>query len=61
MELSWNLCPYCGTPSPGKRRENLTLDDIIEETPLYEEIPPEDSEGLDEFLEGDSLNTNDVP
>jgi len=61
MELSWNLCPYCGTPSPGKRRENLTLDDIIEETPLYEEIPPEESEELDEFLDGGPLNTNDTP
>jgi len=61
MELSWNLCPFCGTPSPGKRRENLTLDDIIEETPLYEEIAPEESEGLVEFLEDDQLNKNDAP
>ena len=30
MDLPWNLCPFCGTPTPGKRRENLTLDDALE-------------------------------
>jgi len=29
MELPWNLCPYCGTPAPGMRRENLTLDEAL--------------------------------
>jgi len=28
MELPWNLCPYCGTPAPGMRREGATLDEI---------------------------------
>jgi RNA polymerase subunit RPABC4/transcription elongation factor Spt4 len=29
MELPWNLCPYCGTPAPGMRREGQTLDDAL--------------------------------
>lgn len=29
MELPWNLCPYCSTPTPGMRRENLSLDDAL--------------------------------
>ncbi|MCI0519069.1 MAG: zinc ribbon domain-containing protein [Chloroflexi bacterium] len=29
MELPWNLCPYCGAPAPGMRREGLTLDDAL--------------------------------
>ena len=29
MELPWNLCPYCGTPAPGVRRENMTLDEAL--------------------------------
>ena len=30
MELPWNLCPYCSTPTPGMRRENLSLDDAMQ-------------------------------
>jgi hypothetical protein len=30
MELPWNLCPFCGAPTPGKRREKLTLGDAME-------------------------------
>jgi len=29
MELPWNLCPYCGSPAPGMRREGLTLDEAL--------------------------------
>jgi hypothetical protein len=29
MELPWNICPYCGTPAPGMRREHLTLDEAL--------------------------------
>ena len=45
MELPWNICPYCGTPAPGMRREHLTLDEAlrplgveteVEEIPVYE-------------------------
>jgi hypothetical protein len=40
MELPWNLCPFCGTPAPGMRRENLTLDEAMRPVPADEtEIP----------------------
>lgn len=29
IELAWNLCPYCGTPAPGMRRENLNIEDAL--------------------------------
>lgn len=34
MELAWNLCPYCGTPAPGMRRENLTIDEALRNVPV---------------------------
>jgi hypothetical protein len=33
MDLTWNLCPYCGTPAPGMRRENMTLDEALQPVP----------------------------
>lgn len=33
MELPWNICPFCGTPAPGMRRENLTLDEALRPFP----------------------------
>jgi RNA polymerase subunit RPABC4/transcription elongation factor Spt4 len=44
MELPWNLCPYCGTPAPGMRRENLTLDDALRPVPVESETPGETAE-----------------
>jgi len=42
MELPWNLCPFCGTPAPGMRRENLTLDEALRQIgPELEEAPVE--------------------
>lgn len=38
MELPWNLCPYCGTPAPGMRRDGLSLDDALRNAPVEEEI-----------------------
>jgi RNA polymerase subunit RPABC4/transcription elongation factor Spt4 len=29
MELPWNVCPYCGTPVPGMRQENISMDDAL--------------------------------
>jgi len=29
MELPWHICPYCGTPAPGIRRENLTMEEAL--------------------------------
>jgi predicted amidophosphoribosyltransferase len=37
MELAWNLCPYCGTPAPGMRREGMTMDDALRPIPVEEE------------------------
>jgi RNA polymerase subunit RPABC4/transcription elongation factor Spt4 len=34
MDLPWNLCPYCGAPAPGMRRENLSLDDVLQPVPV---------------------------
>ena len=42
MELPWNLCPYCGTPAPGMRRENLTLDEALRQ--IYSEPVEEQPE-----------------
>jgi RNA polymerase subunit RPABC4/transcription elongation factor Spt4 len=33
MDMPWNLCPYCGTPEPGMRREGLTLDEATRPLP----------------------------
>jgi RNA polymerase subunit RPABC4/transcription elongation factor Spt4 len=33
MELHWNLCAYCGTPAPGMRRENLSMDEALRPVP----------------------------
>jgi len=33
MDLAWNLCPYCGTPAPGMRRENVTMDEALRTLP----------------------------
>ena len=48
MDLPWNLCPYCATPVPGMRRENLTLDEALRPIPaeeteeeVEEELQPE--------------------
>jgi hypothetical protein len=37
MELPWNICPFCGTPAPGMRREHLTLDEALRPLPEEEE------------------------
>ena len=30
MDLPWNLCPFCSTPTPGMRREEISLDDALQ-------------------------------
>jgi RNA polymerase subunit RPABC4/transcription elongation factor Spt4 len=44
MELPWNLCPYCGRATPGMRRENLTMEDALQATPV-------DDEGVEEVMQ----------
>ena len=32
MELPWNLCPYCGTPAPGMRRDTaVNVEEALKE------------------------------
>jgi RNA polymerase subunit RPABC4/transcription elongation factor Spt4 len=33
MELHWNICPHCATPSPGMRKEGITMDEALRPTP----------------------------
>lgn len=39
MDLPWNLCPFCGTPAPGMRRENLTVEEAMAGLPVEVEDP----------------------
>jgi len=41
MDLPWNLCPYCGTPAPGMRREGMTLEEALRPAPI--EVESEES------------------
>ena len=50
MELAWNLCPHCATPTPGMRRENLSLDEALQTLPLIDE---EDTQLLDDEFDLD--------
>ena len=43
MELPWNLCPHCGTPTPGMRREDLTLDEAL--SPLTSALHEDEPDG----------------
>ena len=36
MELPWNICPYCGTPVPGMRQENISMDDALRSLEIEE-------------------------
>ncbi len=38
MELPWNICPYCGVPAPGMRKEGGTMDDVVRGLQAEEEI-----------------------
>ena len=38
MELPWNLCPFCGTPTPGVRQEaSISMDDALRELGIEED------------------------
>ena len=37
MELPWDLCPFCGTPAPGKRRENLSINEALKSISVEDE------------------------
>jgi RNA polymerase subunit RPABC4/transcription elongation factor Spt4 len=62
MELPWNLCPYCATPTPGMRRENLSLDDALQSLTPAPLEDFEDGLGIGEPFEEDSDNLElDLP
>ncbi len=38
MELPWNLCPYCGTPAPGMRRDtSVSMEEALKELGISDE------------------------
>jgi RNA polymerase subunit RPABC4/transcription elongation factor Spt4 len=41
MDLPWNLCPFCGTPAPGMRRDNTTMDDALRTLPVENNLSDE--------------------
>ena len=54
MDLPWNLCPYCSTPTPGMRRENLSMDEALQSlTPAPLDDFDDDLE-ITEFIEEDA-------
>jgi RNA polymerase subunit RPABC4/transcription elongation factor Spt4 len=48
IELPWNLCPYCGTPAPGMRREGTTMDEALRPMPAPDEEEQEEAETAQE-------------
>jgi hypothetical protein len=56
MELPWNLCPHCATPTPGMRREDLSLDEALQSLvpPILEEEDVEEVQDFTIIREDDS-------
>jgi RNA polymerase subunit RPABC4/transcription elongation factor Spt4 len=36
-ELPWNICPFCGTPAVGARREIVSMDETLKDLQLSED------------------------
>ncbi|MBM3152003.1 MAG: zinc ribbon domain-containing protein [Chloroflexi bacterium] len=58
MELPWNLCPFCGAPVPGVRREGMTMDEALRNLQLEPEgenipVPEPDADQNTEQLPAD--------
>jgi hypothetical protein len=46
MELSWNVCPYCGTPAANMRRADaMSMDDGLGSLKLEDDTGEEKAEG----------------
>jgi RNA polymerase subunit RPABC4/transcription elongation factor Spt4 len=41
LDLSWNLCPYCSTPAPGARKENISMDEALQDLTVDDGESPE--------------------
>ena len=48
MKLPWSLCPYCGTPEPGKRREDITIKEVVQSADIKEIDDVDDLDDLDD-------------
>jgi hypothetical protein len=49
MELPWNICPYCGTPAAGMRRDASTsMDEALRGLKLSDERSTAHSGSADE-------------
>jgi hypothetical protein len=61
MKLPWGLCPYCGTPEPGKRREDISVTEAVKSLDLEDdeeqELDPDRS--LEQSLDTD-LSPEDI-
>lgn len=44
MKLPWSLCPFCGTPEPGKRIEDLTFTQVTRSLEVDEAGPDQEDE-----------------
>lgn len=44
MELPWNMCPYCATPTPGTRRENLSMEEALRPLPVDVDVDDDGAE-----------------
>jgi hypothetical protein len=58
MKLPWSLCPYCGTPEPGKRIEDLTFSAATRNLEV-EEV--ENDQPEDEIFEDSKTESVDKP
>ena len=58
MELPWNLCPSCGTPAPGMRREGMTMDEALRSIPVEMVETPKEEEGLPVIEENREENSS---
>ncbi len=56
MELPWNICPHCGTPELGMRKEGMSMDDVLRNLDT-EEI----AEAKDENLINNETEAPDQP
>ena len=69
MKLPWSLCPYCGTPEPGKRIEDLTVAEASRSVEIQEDeeewegevegeviVEEEDTLELDELSDEDLIS-----
>jgi len=57
LDLSWNLCPYCATPAPGMRKENISMDEALQELSIPN--ANEDEKVIEPKVK--NVSTNDEP